>query len=353
MANILNNAAGGVLGAAVTTANSGGGSGTPWDFLDVTGLLEFGSVASHGTLGYHLVANATRAGFGWGASSVVPSKTQSFRAYLRLVNLPSSEMQIITPWNNTQFVASVNLATDGKLRVAQRGGAILHTSVAALALNQWYRIEFSVGVGVAANDGVVRFAFYVLDTGTPVETLFTTSTADLGTTNVVGWRMGKLGTTGNWESHWDSVELDPASTTLLGPYVASLASIRPSSVLSNPGGWSNVGGASGISAGLADELDTTYAQTPASPVNAQITFTMNGRLAAGTPTVSVRLSATATTPSTFVDVALMQGTTVIATRNFGPLTTSATDYGFTLTAGEASNITDRGDLRVRVTGNQP
>lgn len=353
MATLYNNAAGGVLGAAVTTANSGGGSGMAWDYVDAGGSFLYDSVASHGTIGYEIDCTANRVSFGWTSGSIVASMDQSYRAYIRLDTLPTAEIQIVTPWNTTQYIAAINLGIDGKIKVAQRGGSVLFTSAAGLTLDTWYRVEISVEVGTSSSDGVLRFAYFLGDGTTPVETQFTSTTADLGTANCVAWYMGKLGNSGDWIGYFDSIELNTSSSALMGPYVSAKASLRPQAVLSNTGLWANVGGASGISAGQADELDTTYAQTPASPSNAEITFELDGRLATGTPNVTVRLSASTATPETYCDVELLQGTTVIATRNFGPLTTTATDYSYTLTGVEAGNITDRSDLRVRVIGDQP
>lgn len=352
MASVLNTASGGVVGATVTTANSGGASGNAFDFLDVTGSLIFSNVQAHGTNSYHATGTGTKVTFGWAGSAIIPSKLQSYRSYVRLGSIPTVETQIITPWNATQYIAGVNLGVDGKLRVTARGGTVLFTTATVLALTTYYRIELSVEVGTTSSNGVIRFGLYSGDSLTALDT-YTNSTADLGTTDVVSWRMGKIGTTGNFESWWDSIEVNMSSSTLLGPFNVSVPVIRPSTLVDNSGTWSNVGGAASIPAALADESDATYAQTPPAPANATMTLGMDARLGSGTPTVTVRLAASASTPATYSDVALMQGTTVVATRNFGPLSTSPTDYSFTLTSGETAAITDRSQLRLRISGNQP
>lgn len=356
MANVYNNAAGGVAGGTVTKANSGGGSGMAWDSLDVTGTatFQYSSTASHGSLGYAVTSQAgNRVSFGWTtAGSVVESKQQSLRFYYRIPALPTSENQIVIPWNITQTVCGVNVTTAGKLKFINRIGTGIFTAAAAMSLDTWYRIEVGLEVGTGTTDGVVRFAYFLGDSTTAIET-FTSTTADIGVDNIRAWFLGKLNNNGDSNSFFDSIELDLTSGNLMGPYVAAVSVLRPTSTVSNPGTWINVGGAASLSASQADESDTTLAQTPSSPSNAAITFGMAGRLATGTPTVKVRLSASAASPATYADVALMQGSTVIATRNFGPLTTTATDYSYTLTSGEAATITDRSDLRVRVTGNQP
>lgn len=355
MPNLLNTSEGGVVAASVSTANSGGASGTAWDYLDVTGTLVYTQeFAAHGTKAMYSWGNGNRSVFGWAGAAVVPSKKQSFRAYIKAGSIrPTAESQIITPMNSTAYIAGVNYATDGRLKVTNRLGTVLYTTTTVIPTTGFTRVEFSVEVGVGTTDGVIRFAIYNGDSTTPLESMFTTTTADLGTTNVVAWRAGKIGITGTFELWWDSVELNPNDSALLGPLNVSSPSLRPTSVVSNPGVWSNVGGSSSIAAALADESDATYGQTPPSPSNAAITFALGGRLATGTPSVLVKLSATNSTPATYATIDLLQGTTVIATRTHGPLTTTVTDYNFTLTTGEAAAITDRGNLNLRVTANQP
>lgn len=356
MPTLYNNAAGGVVNGAVTPANSGGGSGMAWDAVDVTGTasLQYVTTASHGSLGYGFSSpDAARVSFGWDARSLPPSMKQTMRMYLRLAALPTTTQQLVVPWSTTQFVGSLTMGVDGKLNVVQRTGTNLYTTGVALAINTWYRIEMSFEVGTTTTDGVVRFAVFAGDSSTPLETQYTSTTADLGTTSIVAWYWGKLENAGVWSGFYDSIEVNTDTSALLGPYISSAAIIRPSTVVSNPGVWTNVGGASSLAAAQADETDATYGETPGSPANAQITFGMNARLASGTPNVTVRLSASSATPATYADVALMQGTTVVATRQFGPLPTTPTDYSFILTGAETANVTDRGDLRVRVTGNQP
>jgi len=51
-----------------------------------------------------------------------------------------------------------------------------------------------------------------------------------------------------------------------------------------------------------------------------------------------------------IAVSLVQGTTVIRSYDPGFLTTSFAPYSFTLTEGEAQNITDYTDLRLRFSG---
>lgn len=359
MVNILNTSEGGVVGAAVTTANSGGGSGTAFDYLDVPSgststLVYTQEFAAHGTKAMYNWGNGGRAAFGWAAGSLVPGKLQAFRAYIKAGSIrPTAESQIITAWNSSSYIVGVNYATDGRLKVTNRIGTVLYTTTTVIPTTGFTRVEISVEVGVGTADGVIRFAIYNGDSSTPLETMFTTTTADLGTTNVVSWRAGKQGITGTFELWWDDLEVNPLSSTLIGPLNVSSPSLRPTSVTANPGVWSNVGGSSSIAAALADESDTTYGQTAPSPTNASITFALGGRLATGTPSVLVRLSATSASPATYATVQLLQGSTIIATRTHGPLTTTVSDYNFTLTTGEAAAITDRGNLSLTVIANQP
>lgn len=130
--------------------------------------------------------------------------------------------------------------------------------------------------------------------------------------------------------------------------VVTDTSARSVSVAANVGPWTNVGGAASIEAALADESSTTMAQGPDNPSGAALTVT-HDPVGAGLVTVLTKDKATGASPVVTRTVALMQGSTVIATGVPFVLTTSAVDHSFTTTSTEAATITDRSALRIRVT----
>jgi|GEM_PF-4282905 len=351
MTTLSNTAAGGTAGVAATIANTGGLSGDAFDSADQAsgaGVWEFTATASHGTVGYHINGVGVRSTFVW-TGSFTASTTMSSRFYIRIPSAPSVAEQIFSVRNATLFAGAINLTTAKTLQVSQSDNAVLYTSL-ALALDTWYRVEIAHQVGTTTTTGGIWFAYYSLDSTTPIQTMFTATNANLLTTALASVNFGKLGTTGNLEIFYDSLKIDNTTTALLGPHITSVSSLRPASTVSNPGVWSDVGGAGSPAAALADEIDTTYIITPANPVAAAITLAMNGTLDTGPVTVKVRGNIDTAIAGT-LDVALMQGTTLIATRQFS-LTVTITDFQFTTTTSETSAITARNDLQIRLTGNQ-
>lgn len=142
----------------------------------------------------------------------------------------------------------------------------------------------------------------------------------------------------------NSSNLLSAFTVALKPSVAA-TSVRPT-VLVAATGVSAVG-AGTIPATLADESDTTYAETVDNPSGSTVTVSFPA-LGSGAITTKTRNQASAATPTITRTFALMQGSTVIASRSI-TLSTTATDYEFTTTAAELANVTDPSALRLRTT----
>lgn len=168
-----------------------------------------------------------------------------------------------------------------------------------------------------------------------------------------------LGTTG--VSFWDAgVISNVATSTTLGFADLQIADIYgelpalgappsttsvPEAITSNPGGWTNEGGAASLQAALADASDTTFIQSPGTVNNEIVTVDM-GSLAAGDVRVRIRMRNIVAGP---VKVELLEGTTVRATFTQATVTTTMTDYIFTLTAAQNAAIVDRTALFVRIT----
>lgn len=140
--------------------------------------------------------------------------------------------------------------------------------------------------------------------------------------------------------------------TLLSAFTVALkaavsaSSVRPNNTVTSAG-WTTSTGTS-FSALLADESDTTYAETVDNPNGTQPLLQEYPELAAGNITVSTRMQATAAAPLVSVTVALLQGATVIGSRTT-TLNTAPTDFSWTTTAAETAAITDRTQLRTRIT----
>ncbi len=122
--------------------------------------------------------------------------------------------------------------------------------------------------------------------------------------------------------------------------------IYPSVTVSNTG-WSAVNAGS-VNAALADSDDNSYVETGDNPNGSVFIVDFNDVLGVGDITVRTRGQANASSPTITREVALLQNSTVIASRTL-TLTTSWTTHTFTLTSGEVATVTDRTALRVRIT----
>lgn len=132
-------------------------------------------------------------------------------------------------------------------------------------------------------------------------------------------------------------------------YVPQVNSV-PISVVSNPGGYVNVGGASSIPAALADSSDITFAESPDMPSGAALTLAFNP-LSPGLVTVTTRARCTGTVSTMTMVTGLYDGGALIASWT-DVVTTTNTNYVHITTELEAADITDYNNLRVRHTATE-
>ncbi len=356
MTFLTNTAAGGVAGTAATTANTGGTSGDAFSSSDQqfvspnTGLWEFSSTASHGSVGYRVQGTAVRSLFSWNSADFTPSLMLTQRFYIRIPAAPSVAVQIMQLRNSAGQAAALNITTARNLQLTNAAGTGLWNSAAVLAVDTWYRVELAVQAGTTTANGVANLSYYALDSGTAIDSVSVTN-GNFGITNLTDVRWGKVSSAGNFDAFIDSIKIDSSSLTFLGPHIVSVASARPAAIVSNPGAWADVGGAGGIAQALADESDATYAISPATPNGAAFTVNLNGVLQAGPVTDSFRARSDSAGVTMTIVADLFMGTTLIATRSF-VLTTSFADYSFTTDTAETNAITSRTDLRLRYTATQ-
>lgn len=244
--------------------------------------------------------------------------------------------------------AQFRIQGTSKFRVSDTTGVSpgLWTSTNTVPLSTWIRIESYATVNAGA--ATVQFAYYTGDSTSATES-FTTTAANTGSTNFDAVSLGKTDSGTYTTAHWyDSIQVEDAATGLIGPYPAAPTnSVRPSSVVSNPGAWTNQGGAASLQAALADESDTTYIQTVDNPSSAAITFG-TASLNAGDVTVKTRNACAISSPTMTRTIELMQGAVVISYRNV-TLTTTITNHTWTTSPTETANITDRSNLYIRIT----
>jgi hypothetical protein len=254
--------------------------------------------------------------------------------YIRFSALPVADFFLANFIAGGTTVARLMFSSStGKLRLTDtRGlGAPVWTSAAALSVNTWYRIELYITINASAATETV--AYYLGDSASAVDGT-SINTGQTGSTAVDTAVFGKTDTSTYTTAHWyDSIQVEDAATGLIGAWPTTVSStVRPTSVTSNPGGWTNQGGAADMAAATADELDSTYAQSPANPTSAALTLKV-GNLDVGLPTVAVRNQATSASPPTTLLIELLENTTTRSSRTVNPVSTTWTDTTWQLTPG--------------------
>jgi hypothetical protein len=163
-----NYAEGGTDGVAVTTGNSGGGSGTA--FSAVTGSWTFSNVQEfEGALSYRSAqvggtAQALQVPLGVAATSAVHTVAQYLTAF------PASSF-IVIKGLTAGFGASwrIDVTAAGLVRIRNSSNTQVAESVAAISINQWWR--FKVTVVNSATVGSVSVDAYSGYSDTPSFTL--------------------------------------------------------------------------------------------------------------------------------------------------------------------------------------
>jgi hypothetical protein len=345
-----NNFEGGIEGTTLTTANMGGASGdapstvvlganSNWSFQ--------ASAAAHGSFGGALTTTAINV-TAYAEYNVAPADRYTWRAYFRLSALPTSRT-LIARWRDTAAtpgtIANIAISDSNRIQFENNVSspvAALQGGVTLVA-GTLYRLE----VGVNSVTALAEWSLFAGDSTTPLETKAAAAFASTGL-QVGKFRFGRVsGTAFIGTIDFDDLQLQDLVTGLPGPISNASTTVRPSSILSNPGVFTNVGGAANLPTALADELDTTFVQSPANPSATVVTFGLP-ELSAGTPTITVRHNVDAASPVISTTYSLMQGATVISTRTVTPMPTVITDYSWTATSGETALITDRTQLSLRI-----
>jgi RHS repeat-associated protein len=216
--NLANSAEGGTNGTTVTVANSGAGSGDPFNVVTrgTGAALTFATAAAkHGSLGYSLTATSgTTTALTWNGYNATSAAVRFY--YNPGATLPSTTVRLLDVRNSSGTAARILMTSSNQLIVQNTAGTTLKTFPTALSTNTWYRIE--LGVSISATAATVNAAYYPGDSTTPVDTAYSTSTANTGTTNITTISIGDT-TSGTWAGteYLDDLAIQPGTTSYIGP----------------------------------------------------------------------------------------------------------------------------------------
>lgn len=337
-----NNGNFGTVGDAVNSTNSAAG-GDGFTYTNGTPTV----VAGFSGNGVRVGGTGIAASVGW--QSLAGHKTFQIAVDIKRVDTASATTSILVSRNASGASFGSNMRGDGKITLYDATGTTLFTPTTNTAIGSWYRLEIFGTVGTTTSNGQITYKLYASGSNTELDT-FTSAAANLGTADIVQYRIGKDTASANLTVDIDNPRVGNTAG-LFGPYVDSADLQYPTGIVTTDG-WTQYGAASPAISGLSDALDTTGYQSPGDPTNdmAYLTF---GPLTPNKP-VKVTVRHMASSPdSTITRVyELRQGATVIATRTIAILPTSATDYTFTTTTPETAAISNWADLRLYVTDNK-
>lgn len=213
MAVITNNFEGGTDGVAITAANSGGASGTPFNAIWGTGFNYSASDATQGVMGAGVAGSA----YGAGQWSLATPTQIAIQMYFKPKAIPTSgDCYLMRLHKSGTRLFDVHVQGTGHLRIFDASGATVWTATNALVANTYYRLEAFVVAGATSSTGTIKVGYYLGNSTTPVETVYLNTAANVGTaTNFDILLVGKYNNAPEAYG-FDKFSYDPAATDFIG-----------------------------------------------------------------------------------------------------------------------------------------
>lgn len=149
---LTNTFEGGTNAVAISTANSGGGSGTALDLIAVgtqsgtsAKYSNAHNPAGHGVLSAAFITSSSApdtAAVGWGPTNVNSGTNASYsRIYGYFPALPTSTVVVMRAIAEGTMFAQVSIDSQGHVCLAGASGVIQETSITKLSAGQWWRLD--------------------------------------------------------------------------------------------------------------------------------------------------------------------------------------------------------------------
>lgn len=259
----------GTSGATITTGNSAGPNSTA--FTAVTGMTFSNVQKAHGSLSGALADNSSTNQLRYAMGGV---RKVAFRHYRHAGIAAAADHFMIRLHNSSDDSSALTILLNGAntLRINTKTTNVW-TASAAIPLNAFVRLEGYVQQGVANNDGIINFAYYLGDSTTAIQEVTLTAQNLGGDISDLGnFRAGKLsGDVLGGIEYLDSLEIRTGAdaTGLIGPFTEPLATpvvtitdeVRPTTVGGSNGTttvtWPAVSGATKYDAYIANTLSPT------------------------------------------------------------------------------------------------
>ena len=92
--------------------------------------------------------------------------------------LPSTVIRLADIRNASGTAARIELSAANQIFIQNNAGTTVATFAHALQANTWYRIELAISV--SSSTATINAAYYLLDSTTPVDPAFATTTGNTG-----------------------------------------------------------------------------------------------------------------------------------------------------------------------------
>lgn len=227
-------------GTTLTAANSGTGSGDALNtvFRANGATVAYSNVQAKRGL-QSLLVTATAAideailGF-----SGMTANNAALEFYIYLSSGPSLGATQIGQIRATGGIATYSLSTARVLTVLNAASSGVMTFASPLSLNTWYRIALRAVPGTTTTNGTIEAAYYLGDSTTPVEPVFSSTAANAGVGGpgtVTDGRFGKLNGAGDLIAYFDDPSVLDNSVGFIGP--TTVSTLKPAASRLTGGSW--------------------------------------------------------------------------------------------------------------------
>lgn len=266
MATRTNTAEGGINSAVVTTANSGGTSGSA--FNNFAGTSPTFTTDQHvaGAYSYAIQADS-------GSTSIImwtglSATDMGMRVSVRIASNPTLSTEIAEIRNATTPITRLYISSGGKVQIndATTNNTVF-LATTSLSLNTWYDISMHVAKGTGTTDGTIALAYYLSSAPTSPIQSYSSTTVNTGTATLTEVRYGKVSASTWPDLFWidNLYATDAAAGALPGPVVSAaiptLVTNTGATYLVNATSSASAnGGALSYSAALVSGATLTYSQ---------------------------------------------------------------------------------------------
>ena len=221
-AYLRNTAEGQPDGTGLTAANSGGGSGDPFDAVAVSGGTTSRTYSAdtfaHGNQSYKLQTATDSNTTITILRNVSGDVTGAISCYVYMPTYADTNcllMSIMDTSGGTN-ISTMSVNTDGTVWVSQVGSFIDISPSGTFPTSTWCRIDLVATLGATSSTGRVKAAVTIGDSASPAWSYDSGLTASLGTTKIGSYRWGKLDNTPNIATlYMDDLSSSPGATAFI------------------------------------------------------------------------------------------------------------------------------------------